>query len=1094
MKGFFVFHVNVCRYVIGMMITSVVMACGLDRSDRDFSIKLPDVIDFNQHVRPILSDRCYSCHGPDANTREADLRLDTKEGLFASVLETSKYHPVKAGSLRQSALNGRIMSEDPQLQMPPPGSNLSLDEREKAILQKWIEEGAEWKPHWAFIPPEKPKLPGVKDETWPKNEIDHFTLNMIEAQGLQPNAPAEKATLLRRLTIDLTGLPPSVDELDDFINDSSPDAVEKVVDRLLASPHYGENMAVDWLDLARYADTHGYQADYYRPHWPWRDWVIEAFNSNMPYDTFVIWQLAGDLLPNATREQKLATGFNRNHAQNAEGGIIDEEYRVEYVADRTQTFGTAFLGMTLECARCHDHKFDPISQKEFYQIFSFFNNVSESGQITWHMSDLPGPTMLLPDDEVAAKKAAIEKLVAKKEMELDSVKHAESSAFNSWMNSSNKHAIHTEPTKGLLAHFPLENVNKKRIHNNVPGGITGSIIDPLDGRITESELKIVDGFTGKGLTLSGDEALDFPKLGQFSRGDDFTIGMWVKIPEALESGVIFHSNKGSALYTFKGYQLSIENDRFDIRLAHDFPYNSIHLLSRDSVPRDQWIHIALTYDGSSAAAGTRLYLNGEVQSVEVQRDHLFKDIIFHGKNPDDPAPITTHLKIGARWRGKGFTNGQVDEIKVFNRALTHLEVNQLAAGEIASSIVQKSTDELTTREKELLFNFYLHRSSRNYIKVLGEVQDLRKEENEIFEFIPHVMVMEEMEKPRPSYLLNRGAYDNKGDQVFPGTPSKIKAFDADFPQNRLGLAQWLFHEENPLPARVAVNRYWQHYFGRGIVETSEDFGSQGALPSHPKLLDWLARTFMESGWDIKYMQKLIVLSATYQQSSEADSLSLAKDPDNINLSRGPYARLSAENLRDLVLAASGLLHTQVGGPPVRPYQPEGLWDFNRMSGKYQQDTGKDLYRRSLYTYWKRTIPPPSMQIFDAPTRAICVVRREETATPLQALVLMNDPQFVEAARVLAERIMKMPEGNARDKITYAIRLLTSEAPSEEQLALLLDQYESARVYYNDHPEKSSALLSVGEFKVDPSLDRLSLAAYATVCTTIINFEGTAKRG
>lgn len=1092
-SGFSLYTVRIATLTLCAVLV-LMLGCGTNRSHEDLSAALPEVIDFNQHVRPILSDRCYSCHGPDANTREADLRLDTEDGLFTSELETSKYPPVKAGKPGQSALYHRIASDDPEFLMPPPSANLTLEKREKAILEKWIEQGAEWKPHWAFIPPEKPTPPSVKNESWTRNEIDQFTLRAMEAQRLAPAPPADKATLLRRLTMDLTGLPPTVDELDDFIRDTSPDAIEKVVDRLLASPHYGENMAVDWLDLARYADTHGYQADYYRPHWPWRDWVIDAFNSNMPYDTFVTWQLAGDLLPDATREQKLATGFNRNHAQNAEGGIIDEEYRVEYVADRTQTFGIAFLGMTLECARCHDHKFDPISQKEFYEIFSFFNNVSESGQITWNTSDLPGPTMLLPDEEVKAKKATIEKLLAEKEMELDSVKKAEYSTFNSWLNSSDKQSINTQPSQGLLAHFPLENVNKKRIKNKVPGGITGSIIDPLDGSITQSDLKIVESVSGKGLTLSGDEALSFPTLGQFSRSDEYSIGMWVKIPRALESGVIFHSNKGSALYTFKGYQLSVEKDQFDIRLAHDFPYNSIHLLSRDSVPRDQWIHIMLTYDGSSTAEGTRFYLNGELQSLEVHRDRLFKDIIFHGKTPDDPVPIATHLKIGARWRGKGFTNGQVDEIKVFNRALTHLEVNQLAGGKIGSSILQKNTDELSTEERELLFDFYLHRRSSHYRKVLKEVQGLKKEENEIIEFIPHVMVMEEMEKPRPSYLLHRGAYDQKGDEVFPGTPSQIKAFDATFPQNRLGLAQWLFHEENPLPARVAVNRFWQHYFGRGIVETSEDFGSQGALPSHPKLLDWLARSFMESGWDIKYMQKLIVMSATYQQSSVADSLSLVKDPDNVYLSRGPHARLSAENLRDLVLAASGLLHTRIGGPPVRPYQPEGLWDFNRMSGSYQQDTGENLYRRSLYTYWKRTIPPPSMQIFDAPTRAICVVRREETATPLQALVLMNDPQFVEAARVLAERIMKMPKGNARDKITYAIRLLTSQSPSEEQLALLLDQYESAMAYYTENPEKSSALVHVGAHDVDKSLDKVRLAAYATVCTTIINFEGTAKKG
>ena len=1076
---------------IQLLFLSLLLSCQNDNKGGLQVGAIPDKIDFNLHVRPILSDRCYSCHGPDKNSRKGDLRLDTREGLFEANQERGQLPPVTPKNLKKSELYHRIISHDPDYQMPTPESNLSISVDEIAILEKWIEDGAEWKPHWAFIPPEKPNLPKTRQKDWPQNEIDHFILAKLEQAGISPSEPADKATLLRRLSLDLTGLPPSLEEIDAFLTDSSEDAYEKAVDRLLDSPHYGENMTVEWLDLSRYADTHGYQADYYRPHWYWRDWVIKAFNGNMPFDEFVTWQLAGDLMPNASKEQILATGFNRNHAQNAEGGIVEEEYRVEYVADRTQTLGTAFLGLTLQCARCHDHKYDPISQKEFYQLFAFFNNVAESGQITWHMPDLPGPTLLLPDEEVEAQLTFIEQLGQQQEKELETIKESQKEDFQRWLKSFNP--VLPKKTKGMIAHFSLDKVRNEKVPNLVVNGKTGQIIDPLNGKLPDEAPNQVKGIKGNGLKLKGDVALSFPGLGRFGRSTPFSIGLWVKIPADLEKGVIFHSNKGSALYTYKGYQVSVENGRFDVRLAHDFPSNSIHLLSEQEVPREKWVHITLAYDGSSKANGTNFYLDGNLLKMKINRDHLTRDIVFHPQNPGDKPPVNTHLKVGARWRGKGFTNGSVDEIMVFDRALTAIEVNQLAGGSTWKELKSKSSEQLLATEKQLLWDYYLANHSPAFQKELEELEGIRKEYATTIDRIPHAMVIAEMQTPRPTFVLERGAYDEHGEEVEPGTPEMVKAFSKEFVPNRLGMAEWLFAPDNPLPARVTVNRFWQHYFGQGIVSTTEDFGSQGALPTHPLLLDWLALEFMESGWDVKHMQKLIVMSATYRQSSKADSVMLEMDFENKLLARGPKSRLSAEDLRDLVLSASGLLVKKIGGPSVKPYQPEGLWGFNQMSGRYQQDEGEGLYRRSLYTFWKRTIPPPSMNIFDAPTRAYCVVKREKTATPLQALVLLNDPQFLEASRVMAQMLTQKEELTAEERIVQASRLLTGNSPSVKQKQLLLTQYKEAESLFAQKPQKIQDLLSVGEYPNDPSVDQTKLAALMTVVTTIMNFEATIRK-
>ncbi len=1057
--------------------------------DDEILSQLPETIDYNLHVKPILSDRCYRCHGPDKNARKADLRLDTRDGLFKEAGTKSNRKPVHPGKPNKSEMLSRITSDDPEYKMPPAESKLSLDETEIAILAKWIEQGAPWKPHWSFIPPEKPDLPEVQQTDWPKNDIDYFVLARLENAGLKPSPSADKDILLRRVTLDLTGLPPSVAEIDGFLGDNSPDAYEKVVDRLLASPQYGENIAVDWLDLARYADTHGYQSDFYRPHWPWRDWVIDAFNKNMPFDDFVTWQLAGDLMPNPTRDQILATGFNRNHPQNNEGGIVEEEFRVEYVADRTQTFSTAFLGLTMQCARCHDHKFDPISQKEFYQLFAFFNNQAESGQTTFYQPDLPGPTLLLPEEGMEEQIAYVERLTLAKEKEIDEYQRQ---SYAQFVKQPALIPAVDDKIKGLIAHYPLESTRNDRISNRVSSSKSGQIIDPVFGTIAKDPPNIVQGKVAKGLQLNGDDALSFPGVGRFTRSEPFSIGLWVKIPNELEHGVIFHSNKGSALYTYKGYQVSVEDGFFEVRIAHNFPYNSIHLLSHNRAPRNIWVHLMLTYDGSSKAAGTRLYIDGEEQEMKVRQDHLYKDIVFHPVDGSGKSPIDTHLKVGARWRGKGFTNGEVDEIMVFDRELTTLEV-KVISGTFQQKIQDKESSELTETQQKERYQYYAMNYDSRVTTKLQELEDLRNQQNLLAESIFEVMVMDEMVEARPAFILQRGVYDQKLESVKPGTPARIMSFQANRKPNRLGLAQWLFTPENPLPARVTVNRFWQHYFGIGLVRTADDFGSQGERPSHPYLLDWLATEFIESDWDIKHMQKMLVMSASYRQSSLTNSALLSLDPENQLIARGPSARLSAEMIRDLALAASGLLIRKIGGPSVKPYQPDGLWAFNAFSGKYEQDHGDNLYRRSLYTFWKRTNPPPSMNIFDAPSRAYCVVKREKTATPLQALVLMNDPQFLEASRVLGERIINEGGSSVENKIALGYRLLTGRYPGTQEIKLLTEQYQDAWTLYGENRNKASDLIAIGEFPINKLIDKTELAAYSQVMSTIMNFDATTMK-
>ncbi len=1063
---------------------------------------LPERVDYNFHVKPILADRCYPCHGPDDNARMTEFRLDTEAGAFVRLGASRRKYAFVPGNLGKSEAAHRLVSNDPDYRMPPPESNLIVTSEEVALILKWIEQGAEYKPHWSLIPPEMPELPHVDRPEWPENGIDYFILRRLQQEGLMPQPKADRETLIRRVTFDLTGLPPTIAEIDAFLADKSADAYENVVDRLLASPAYGERMATEWLDVARYADSHGYQDDGLRSMWPWRDWVIKSFNENQPFHEFVTWQLAGDLLPNPTIEQQLATGFNRNHLQSQEGGIIPEEYRVDYVADRTNTFGKAFLGLTMECARCHDHKFDPISQKEYYQIFDFFNSVNEFG--TSPYSGVASPTVILLDEkaeqELAPLRARIDSLERKTAID----NPAFDQGFARWLADLDPITQPVIP-KGLIGHYPLdgfeENENdkgektyylKNRVNSDKRAffvGDTDKLPLPKPGHFASALMMQGDGY----LDMGGD-------LYYFERHEPFSISLWLKLHGDYTQRPLFAKTTG----LFNGRQGYIcmmkEDGTVSASLNHVFPDNSIEIRSHEAVPSGVWTHIVMTYDGSSRAAGLALYLNGQQMASSVTIDNLKQSIMFT-INPTTGEPTTPpqagNLRIGYMGpTAPKIDSISVDDFRIYDRRLTTLEVAAIHGSQEGAGF--KWTDSTAGRsEQELhaLRDYYVTAVSPNYTEDLKKLTAVREKENEVISMLPEVMVMRDLPEPRPTFILDRGQYDAPRERVSRATPAAVMPFSEELSQHRGGLAKWLTDPRNPLPARVTVNRYWQMYFGKGLVATPDDFGSQGALPTHPALLDWLATTFIETGWNVKALQRLIVTSSTYQQSSIADPGQLERDPDNTLLARGPSYRLPAEMIRDNALAVSGLLVDSIGGAPVKPYQPEGLWKelATRNATKYEQDHGDKLYRRSMYTIWKRTTPPPSMMTFDASERNTCTVQRQATSTPLQALVLLNDPQYVEAARALATRLSSNRPGDVKTQILQGYRLLTGFSPEAETLRLLQSHYEAEIEDFSQNREAAEQLLSVGESPTDESLDSVQLAALTVVMSTVMNFDAAVMK-
>jgi hypothetical protein len=1006
-------------------------------------------VDFARDVQPILADNCYFCHGPDEKARKAKLRLDTREGAL--------HNPehIVAGKSGDSELIRRLITDDQDELMPPAKSNRKLTAKQIDTLKRWVDQGANWSQPWALTPIAKPPLPGDEGRT----AIDRFVRARLKKEGLTPSSAATREAWIRRVTLDLTGLSPTPAEVDAFLKDTSANAFEKVVDRLLASDRYGERMAADWLDIARFADTHGFQSDRSRPVWPYRDWVIKAFNRNQPFDEFLTWQLAGDLLPKSTVEQRLATTFNRLHIQNEEGGIVEEEFRVAYVVDRVNTFGTAFLGLTLECSRCHDHKYDPISQKDYYQIFAFFQNIDESGQTSYFTPATPVPGLLLSTPEQDKRLAELKAKIATDATSLqEKIALAKNSAaYKAWLEKKDKQL---PAIPGLIASCSFDDIKNNKVPNSVDEKAAGSLSDGPS---------IVEGFAGKALVLSGENGVNFPALGHFSRDDPFSLSLRLKSVKHQPRAVVLHHSMAPTDAGSRGYELLLENGRVAFGLHHMWPGNSLKVVSKKAINENEWTQVTVVYEGSSEASGLRIYINGELAECEIVRDKLTKDITYEGNPPN--------LIIGYRFRDNGFKQGVVDDFKLFNRSLTLSEVSQLAG---------KATSDLS--------DFFALTQDTSVLEAQKKLTASRKELTKHIHSIPEIMAMEEMKQPKPAYILKRGDYDQHGERVFPNTLAVLPPLKASSKSpNRLDLANWLTRSDHPLTARVTVNRLWQQMFGRGLVETADNFGSTGSGPTHPELLDWLAADFIEHRWDVKRLLKEIALSDTYRQSAKVIPQHLTVDPNNQWLARMPARRLTAEMLRDQALQMSGLLVEKQGGPSVYPYQPDGLWNEAMGRPNYPRSKGSDLYRRGLYTYWKRTAPPPSMTTFDAADRSVCSARRQSTSTPLQALVLLNDPQMIEAARFLGQRMLQEGGKSRQEQAQWAFRLVSARAASEKESQLLAKLFdEQAKIFAQD-VKAIDKLLTVGDSKNDASLPRPELAAATSVALAILNHDAAIMR-
>jgi hypothetical protein len=1020
--------------------------------------RVPDVVEFNRDIRPILSDNCFQCHGPDKGNRKAKLRLDTKAGTLA---DRGGYRAVEPSHPERSELLKRILHQDESQRMPPAKAGRRLSPRQAELLRRWIAQGARWQKHWSLLAPHRPMPPQVKDAGWLRNPIDAFILARLEPEGLRPSAEADRTTLIRRVTLDLTGLPPTPAEVDAFLQDASPDAYEKVVDRLLASPRYGERMAARWLDAARYADTNGYQTDGERIMWRWRDWVIEAYNANMPFDQFTLEQIAGDMLPGATLDQKIATGFNRNHRGNAEGGVIPEEFAVEYVVDRVDTTATVWLGLTAGCARCHDHKYDPISQREFYRLFALFNNVPEKGKAIKYGNSppmIPAPTR---DQQAQLVK-------------LDADLHAAAAAFASlqpqiaglearWEKSpAASGPILWNLTRGLVACYPLD-------------GTTDAAVDGLAAaRFRDGAPAFVPGHRGQAASLDGTRYLEAGDVGDFGFFDKFSFAAWI-CPTGNEGGTILSrmldEDRG------EGYRVALQGGKAHVQLVKRWLDDAIRVETVRSLEPGRWHHVLVTYDGSRVAAGIKVYIDGQPERLKVNLDDLNQS--FKTAEP---------LRIGAGGGPQQRFRGAIADVRIFNEALSADDAALVATPEHVHEIAALAPASRSHGQASKLRSYFLAAVAPPAIRQAHDrLTALRRERVRFLESVPTTMVMEEMTRPRDTFVLIRGEYDKKGAKVSAGVPASLPALAKGAPNNRLGFARWLVDPANPLTARVAVNRFWQMYFGTGLVKTVEDFGSQGEWPSHPELLDWLATEFVRSGWDAKAIQRLIVTSATYRQSSRVDKTLLERDPDNRLLARGPRFRLSAGAIRDQALAVSGLLVERLGGPSVKPYQPPGLWE-DLAGERYVQDHGDKLYRRSLYTFWKRTVAPPALLTFDAAGRETCVVRETRTNTPLQALNLMNDVTYIEASRKVAERLMMQGGATPAERLGYAFHLLAGRPPRPAELRILCAGFERHLGHYDKDRHAALALLRAGESPRTGQLDVGELAAYTAMAGLLLNLD------
>ena len=1010
-------------------------------------IKAEPPVDFNRHIRPILSENCFACHGPDASKRRANLRLDTKEGAFAELRDGGR--ALVPGKPDDSELVNRVSATEAAERMPPPKSGKKLKPEEIALLRRWVKEGAHWSEHWAFTPPHRPVVPAIRGaaQSPVRNPIDAFIRARLETKGLKPSPEADKVTLLRRLTLDLTGLPPTPPEVDAFAADTAPGAYERAVDRLLESPRFGEHMARFWLDAARYGDTHGLHLDNYREIWPYRDWVINAFNKNKPFDRFIVEQLAGDLLPAPSPEQLVATGFNRCNVTTSEGGSIEEEVFVRNVVDRTETFGTVFLGLTIGCARCHDHKFDPIKAKEFYSLFAFFNSLD--GKPLDGNSARPAPILRVATPEQTRKleqlQARIHGLRKKIAQEVSRIACAEAPGAR-------------EPEELPRAeHVWIDDALPSGAKPQV-GGINGA------WNFAGAPHPIQSG--SKSILLKA-EGLKQVVI------QDTQPGLRVGVGDVLFAHVYL-----AAANPPKEIMLQWNTGGWNHRVYwgdNVIPWgrdNSPERLRLGALPKaGQWVRLEV----EAARVGLKpgALITGWActqQGGTVYWDRL--GIVTRTPQADQPFDtLAAWLRVQRALGGNGLPKPIQDAVKLKRSKRTPAQQNALRDYFVENAYVKARTIFAPLHQR------------------LAAIEQERKQ---LDRQLPTTLIFKERSQPRPAYLLKRGEYDQRGEVVIRTTPAVLPPMADKLPRNRLGLAQWLVARDHPLTARVAVNRFWQQFFGAGLVKTAEDFGSQGEPPSHPALLDWLAAQFMDEGWDVKKTVRRLVTSATYRQSSKGTPDRLAKDPANRLLSRGPRFRLDAETLRDQALFVSGLLVEKVGGPSVKPPQPRGLWEAVGYTGSntanFKADSGRaKVHRRSLYTFWKRTAPPPQMSAFDAPSRESCVVRRERTNTPLQALLLLNETQYVESARALAERGLRRG-GKPEEKIRFLFCLATCRQPEAKELAELLVAYRSQKEEYGRDVAAAQKLIHVGETKPDARLDPVDLAAWTMVANVLLNLD------
>ncbi|MBL8890778.1 MAG: DUF1553 domain-containing protein [Planctomycetaceae bacterium] len=1071
---------RVCVWLVGFFLLHF-MFCS--------QVAAQDAIQYSKHIRPILADKCFACHGPDAKTRAADLRLDQFEAAVDG-------GAIVVGDPDSSEMIARInLNASDEGLMPPVSSHKSLTADERSLLARWIQQGAKYESHWAFIAPVKPMVPAVQNAEWVTNDIDRFVLAKLESMGLQPNGPADPAVLARRLALDTTGLPPKPEDVQAFVSNPTLAEYEALVDKYLASPAWGEHRARYWLDLARYADTHGIHFDNYREIWAYRDWVIDAFNRNQPFDEFTVEQLAGDLLPNPTLDQQIATGFSRCNITTNEGGVIEEEYRVLYFIDRTETLAQTWMGLTVGCAVCHDHKFDPVSQVDFYQMAAFFNNTTQP-VMDGNIPNTP-PIIFVPAKSERERWNKLNEELTETRQKLDSRRGEVSAMLDQWLRQPT--AVEKLVGEGQSPH-------EQDLQFRVPTGPTqvqipwssargGNVSGPLSNAVDP-------GFPWaiRAENFAANETPRLPGVGDIDGDQPFSLAAWVRFQGNNNSGALLAKMSDGG--GFRGWDLWSEGGRIGMHLINEWPSNALKVVTSQPLPSDQWHHVVVTYDGSRKAAGLKIYIGGNLVATNVQSDNLSGTI----RNDLD-------LILFQRHGGRILEKLALDDVRLYARQIDTDAISDLAQQKQLDALRAglqhpENADQppLTGELRELALNRYLSRLDTEHQQLKSKVSELETEAAQIRQrgTLAHVM-QERTDQSPTAFVLHRGQYDQRRDQVSANTPGLLPAMSDQLPKNRLGLAKWLVSPEHPLTARVTVNQFWQAVFGQGLVATSGDFGLTGVLPTHPELLDYLAIKFREDGWNIKAFYKQMLLSSTYRQSSQVSDEKLNLDPDNIWLSRGPRFRMDAEMVRDYALAASGILVPEIGGPSVRPYQPPGVWEAVAMIGSntrdYVEDRGSGLYRRSMYTLWKRSAPPASMDVFNAPSREACTVRRERTNTPLQALALLNDPQLIEAARFLAIQVMQLEEQKVsiaepvpvgatlldRQLALASWRILCRDLKPAEQ-EIILKSWEHLRQYYDSNPDAAAALNSVGYSRAPTELDAEDLAAWTMLLNQLFNLD------